>query len=167
MGGSESRSISYEGNHMTKPDDRLIFLLFTAQQKIRNFLNHTLQAENVKITVPQAGILFLLKGRDGRTMSEMGQMLGLDNSTVTGLADRLEKAGFLKRNSNPHDRRSSRLYVTAEGIAEAEKVKSVLHRVNASIKDGFTTEEIDAYKRVLRSFFEKFDTGKKTHGPEK
>ncbi|MEN6466038.1 MAG: MarR family transcriptional regulator [Syntrophaceae bacterium] len=146
---------------MTKADDRLIFLLFTAQQKIRNYLNQTIQAENIRITVPQAGILFLLKGKDGRTMSEIGQLMGLDNSTVTGLADRLEKAGFLKRNSNPNDRRSSHLMITPEGLAEALKVRDILHEANSRIKEGFSDEEIDCYKRVLRSFFGKFETGKK------
>jgi DNA-binding MarR family transcriptional regulator len=148
---------------MTKADDRLIFLLFTAQQKVRNYLNQTLQAENIRITVPQAGILFLLKGSGGRTMSEIGQLMALDNSTVTGLADRLEKAGFLKRNSNPNDRRSSHLTITPEGLAEAVKVRDVLHQVNSKIMEGFSDHEIDCYKRVLRSFFDKFESGKKNH----
>lgn len=149
---------------MTKADDRLIFLLFTAQQKVRNYLNQTIQAENVRITVPQAGILFLLKGSGGRTMSEIGQLMGLDNSTVTGLADRLEKAGFLKRNSNPNDRRSSHLTITPEGLAEAARVRDILHSANAKIKEGFSDAEIDCYKRVLRSFFQKFESGKKNQG---
>lgn len=145
---------------MTKTDDRLIFLLFTAQQKIRNYLNQTIQAENIKITVPQAGILFLLKGKDGRTMSEIGQLMGLDNSTITGLADRLEKAGFLKRNSNPNDRRSLHLMITPQGLAEADKMRNLLHYANTKVKEGFSDAEIDCYKRVLKSFFKKFETGK-------
>lgn len=149
---------------MTQPDDRLIFLLFTAQQKVRNYLNQTLQAEGIRITVPQAGILFLLKGKDGRTMSEIGQRMGLDNSTVTGLADRLEKSGFLKRNSNPNDRRSSHLTITPEGIVEADKVRDVLHEANSRVKEGFSDAEIDCYKRVLTSFFGKFDSGRRNHG---
>ena len=146
---------------MTKPDDRLMFLLFTAQQKLRNYLNQSLQEDNVRITVPQAGILFLLKGRENRTMSEIGQLLNLDNSTVTGLADRLEKAGFLTRNSNPLDRRSSYLNITPAGIAEADKARAVFHRVNSEVKEGFSAEEIEAYKKVLSSFFHKFENAKK------
>ena len=141
---------------MTKPDDRLMFLLFTAQQKLRNYLNQSLQEDNVRITVPQAGILFLLKGRENRTMSEIGQLLNLDNSTVTGLADRLEKAGYVTREPNPGDRRAWHLHLTAQGRGEAQKASRVVGRVNAEVKAGISEQDMDAFKRVLNGFSKKF-----------
>ncbi|TRZ48533.1 MarR family transcriptional regulator, partial [bacterium] len=93
------------------PDDRLIYLLFTAQQKLRTYLKKMMTKENVRVTTAQAGILFLLKQKDGRTMSELSQILSIDNSTITGLVDRLEKTGLVRRNASPHDRRASHVFI--------------------------------------------------------
>lgn len=138
-------------------DDRLIFLIFTAQNKLRTYLNNALVAANVGVTFVQAGILFLLKQSNGRTMSDLSQLIGVDNSTLTGLVDRLEKAGFVVRQASPTDRRSLLIQVTPEGIAAGDKAKMIIKRVNEEIKTGFPPEEIEIFKVILRSFFKKFN----------
>jgi len=120
------------------PDDRLIYLLFTAQQKLRTYLKKMMTKENVRVTTAQAGILFLLKQKDGRTMSELSQILSIDNSTITGLVDRLEKTGLVRRNASPHDRRASHVFINPQGIEEVDKAKRVIRRVNQEVKNGFS-----------------------------
>lgn len=141
-------------------DDRLIYLVFTAQQKLRTYLNGCLTAEGVKVTITQAGILFLLRQQDGRIMTELSQIMGLDNSTITGLIDRMEKGSLVTRNSNPSDRRLSHIYITPRGQDEANKAKTVIRRVNEEVKKGFSTAEIETFKGVLNSFFKKFNSGR-------
>jgi DNA-binding MarR family transcriptional regulator len=141
-------------NHST--DDRFIYLVFTAQNRLRMYIRDELMAAKVKITLVQAGILFLLREKDYRTMSELGQHLSLDNSTITGLTDRLEKEGFVQRQVNSNDRRISLIHITPEGIQEANQAKTVINRVNNEIKADFSREEIDAFKKILTSFVVKF-----------
>jgi DNA-binding MarR family transcriptional regulator len=141
------------------PDDRLIYLLFTAQQKLRTYLKKMMTKENVRVTTAQAGILFLLKQKDGRTMSELSQILSIDNSTITGLVDRLEKTGLVRRNASPHDRRASHVFINPQGMEEMDKAKRVIRMVNQEIKNGFSAEELESFNRILRSFFHKFDSG--------
>src|SRR5512136_851005 len=141
------------------PDDRLIYLVFTAQQKLRTYLTKMMVKENVKVTTAQAGILFLLKQKDGRTMSELSQILSIDNSTITGLVDRLEKSGLVRRNASIHDRRASHVFIRPQGIEEVDKAKRVIRMVNQEIKNGFSEEDLDSFNRILRSFFHKFDSG--------
>jgi MarR family transcriptional regulator, organic hydroperoxide resistance regulator len=138
-------------------DDRIIFLIFTAQNKLRTYLNNALVAANVRVTFVQAGILFLLKQSNGRTMSDLSQLIGVDNSTLTGLVDRLEKVGFVARQASPTDRRSLLIQVTPEGIAEGDKAKMIIKRVNEEIKTGFAPEDMEIFKGILKSFFEKFN----------
>ncbi|MBW1701554.1 MAG: MarR family transcriptional regulator [Deltaproteobacteria bacterium] len=140
-------------------DDRLINLVFTAQQKLRTYLNNALTAKRIKVTPAQAGILFLLKQKDGQSMSELSQVLSIDNSTITGLVDRLEKTGFVSRNASPSDRRISQIHITSEGMEEINRAKIVINRVNQEIKEGFSETEIEAFKRILNSFFDKFGNG--------
>lgn len=149
---------SAEVNSMP-PDDRLIYLIFTAQQKLRTHLGNVMVRENVRVTPAQAGILFLLAEKDGRTMSELSRILSIDNSTLTGLVDRLEKAGLARRDASPNDRRASHVYISPEGVQEMKKARSIVGRVNREIADGFSPEELASFKKILRSFFHKFDAG--------
>lgn len=140
-------------------DDRLIYLVFTAQQKLKTYLNNTLSSEGVTVTPAQAAILFLLREKDGQSMSELSQVLSMDNSTVTGLVDRLQRSGLVTRRANPDDRRISLIRITPQGVEEIKKAKPVITRVNERIKTGLSEQEINTFKGILNSFFEKFHNG--------
>jgi DNA-binding MarR family transcriptional regulator len=137
-------------------DDRLIFLVFTAQLKLKTYLKNTFSEAGVTITPAQSGILFLLKAKNGQTMSELTQVLSIDNSTLTGLVDRLERAGFVKRNAGTLDRRASHVFITDRGSEEIDRAQAVIRRVNEQIKADFTESEVEAFKKILKSFFVRF-----------
>jgi DNA-binding MarR family transcriptional regulator len=137
-------------------DDRLIYLVFTAQQKLRTYLKNAMSEAGVTITPAQSAILFLLKKKNGQTMSGLSSVLSLDNSTLTGLVDRLERAGFVRRNAGTEDRRASHVFITDSGGEEIERARIVIRRVNDRIREDFTDGEIEAFRKVLRSFFERF-----------
>lgn len=139
-----------------KTDDRLIYQIFMAQQKLQTSINNTLIAKGIKITLGQAGLLFLLQQNDGRTMTELSKALAVKNASLTGLIDRLEKAAFVRRKASKNDRRSIRIYITPKGTEECDKAKPVIKSVNEEIKSGFSRGEIDVFKRILNSIFQKF-----------
>lgn len=137
-------------------DDRLIYQLFMAQQKLRTYIKNALVTEGVRVTLGQAGILFLLKQNDGQTMTELSKVMGIDNSTLTGLVDRLERSGFVRRKASPTDRRMYRIHITPEGVRESDKAKPVIEGINDEIKSGLSNEEIALFKRILMSLSQKF-----------
>ena len=92
-------------------------------------------------------------------MSELSHVLSMDNSTVTGLVDRLQKSGLVTRRANPDDRRISLIRITPQGVEEIKKAMPVITRVNEQIKAGFSEQEIHTFKGILNSFFEKFYNG--------
>jgi len=143
---------------MTK-DDRLIYLVFKAQQVLRTYLKKALEAQGIKVTPAQAGVLFLLKQKDGQSMSDLSRILAIDNSTLTGLIDRMRRSGFVRRQANPADRRVQKIFITNSGIREIDKAKPVIQRVNQEIKTGFSEADVEALKKVLGGFFEKFGNG--------
>ena len=141
-----------------KTDDRLIYQLFMAQQKLRTYITSALLTEGIRVTLGQAAILFILQRDDGRTMTELSKALAVKNATLTRLIDRLERSAFVMRRASKKDRRSIRIYITPEGIEESEKAKPFIKRVNEEIKSGFSQEEIEVFKRVLNSVFQKFNS---------
>ena len=137
-------------------DDRLIYLISMAHLALRTRIHGLLAAEGVRLTVPQATVLFLLKEKDGRMMSELGQVLGVDNSAMTGLVDRLEKADFVRREAKREDRRALLIRITPAGLDEAARAADVIRGVNDKIKAGFEAAQIEAFKEVLGGILEEF-----------
>jgi DNA-binding MarR family transcriptional regulator len=48
------------------------------------------------------------------------------------------------------------LQITPQGRGEAQKAAGVVRKVNAEAKAGFSEQDMDAFKRVLKGFSEKF-----------
>jgi DNA-binding MarR family transcriptional regulator len=67
------------------------------------------------LSLTQLRVLAILRGRRVR-MSELADYLGLDKSTISGLVDRAEKRGLLRRAPNPADGRATDVFLTAEGL---------------------------------------------------
>ena len=68
------------------------------------------------LTAPTANALWQLgPGEAAPSMGEVAAKLGVDPSTVTFLADRLEGRGLVERRVNPANRRSTALVLTPEG----------------------------------------------------
>ncbi len=137
-------------------DDRLLFLISRANHSLKQHLKREFGRSNVTATPSQMGILFALKKSDGLPMSELGRIIAIDNAAVTRHVDSMERAGFVSREPEPGDRRKNIIRITEKGLSEAEMSARVAHRVNARIKEGFNDGEIDAFKRILASFIEKF-----------
>jgi MarR family transcriptional regulator, organic hydroperoxide resistance regulator len=64
---------------------------------------------------PQQMIALRMLGTGPKKMSELAQSLFCDNSNVTGIADRLEQRGLVKRGAAEGDRRVKLLALTEEG----------------------------------------------------
>jgi len=137
-------------------DDRLIYLTSMAQQTLVHHTNAELSKAGLKVTTAQAGILFFLKEKDMRMMSEIGQVFDIDNSAVTRLIDRLEKNGLVKRQIPPENRRAILIGITPEGLEEGKKAEMIIRTINGKIKEGFSPKEVESYKRILNGILEKF-----------
>ena len=138
-----------------KTDDRLIYLLFMAQQKLRIYINNALLEGGIKTTLSQTGILFLLRQEDGQSMTQLSNALDIDNSTLTGFIDRMERSGYVVRSPGDSDRRAFRISITPQGLEESNRAGPLIRKINEEIKSGFSQEEIETFKRVLRGLLEK------------
>jgi len=77
-------------------------------------LNARLAVEN--ITFPQYNVLLAL-GRNGpMQMSTLGEHMLVAPANVTGLIDRIEAKGYVRRRRDPNDRRLWVIELTQEGV---------------------------------------------------
>ena len=75
-------------------------------------------------------------------------MLGCDPSNVTPFVDRLERAGLVKRQVHPHDRRVKTLVVTTEGRDMLERMNDIRGTDSPPLQ-ALTPSERDTLEKLL------------------
>lgn len=115
--------------------------------------------EQHEMTMPQWMALGTIShaGPEGMPHSELGQRLMLSKAPITGVVDRLERAGFVERKADPKDRRVSRVAATPAGVEKWWSVKEALRTRTAEICADCLSEEekqtlLSLLGRVLESF---------------
>lgn len=82
--------------------------------------------ENYKITVPQLICLHEVYQHGPISIGALTKIVFLNNSTVTGIVDRLEKIEFVRRVRISKDRRQVHLEITEQGIEFLKKAPKPL-----------------------------------------
>lgn len=131
-------------------DRRLFFLLHRANRVLLARAGAVLD-ETLGISVSQLTTLMYVASRPGCSLTELADLLDLNKSAVTGLVQRMERAGTLRRSPNPDDGRGSRLEVTARGDELRERARPLIRRLNAELTSGFSPEEIEVVLRFLNT----------------
>jgi len=137
-------------------EHRLIFLISKVYQKLILHLQKAFSDGNIEATPIQAMVLFFLQKKDGSSLTDISSGLMLENPTVTGLIDRLEKSNYVKRSINPNDHRVSLVHITQKGRQVASKALPIVKKVNAQIKEGYSEEETEIFKKVLIGVLDRF-----------
>ena len=137
------------------PDRRLIFLMNVGFRRLQRGLEQQMLADD-GLTSAQSGVLFFLGRNDGALIGDISGALDLVPSAMTGLADRMERAGLIQRKRDGADGRGQRIYLTEMGRKVRKRAVAQAQAVNAALMEGFSDEEIDVVSRWLTSLQTKF-----------
>src|SRR3954469_6016865 len=97
------------------------------------------------LTASQYNVLNVLAPRpEGMSQRELSDVLVVDRSNVTGLLDRMEKAGWVQRTDHPSDRRIYRVTLPAAGRSLWAKVDPRFLAVVAQVTRGVTAKQMAA-----------------------
>ncbi len=105
-----------------------------------------------RLSLRQLSALTMIES-DQTTLGDVARRLMVTPAVVTGLIDRLERRGYVRRINSTDDRRRVLLALTDEGRAAAESVSSQLREEMASALNSFSTadlEQLDASLARLR-----------------
>lgn len=98
---------------------------------------------------PQQGQLLCVLMPQPYGMRELGSMLGLAKSSLTGLVDRTAKLGYVRREADPSDGRAVRVALTAPGLAMAEDFYAATCRKVEELTAGMDDGERDTLADLL------------------
>ena len=113
---------------MERVEDCVSFLVGKAAQRISRRAKELLAPHDV--TPPQYAVLKVLFDGDGLSAREIGDRLAIDGATITGIIDRLEKAGLVERRDDPVDRRVHRLVLTGRATSLAGPLDVAMDQLN-------------------------------------
>lgn len=103
-------------------DPKIMALLYGAMDRARE--NFQEVAAEFDLTAPQTRALLYLGA--AAPMRALAEHLSCDASNITGIADRLQTRGLVKRGEADKDRRVKLLVLTPEGVRVREQVENRL-----------------------------------------
>lgn len=118
------------------------YLLTVAQREVNQQISVRLDAYD--LTSVQYGVLNYLWEHQTGTPKELAQTLMVENSTISGILDRMQKKGLIDRQTDPNDRRSVRVILTNSGNALKEEVLYTVDELNAVV-----LKDIEPAKREI------------------
>ena len=108
--------------------------------------------EERRITGAQFGVLRCVSdaGPEGLSLSDLSKRLMVTCGNTTGVVDRLEQAGFLRRVRRSEDRRVVLAQLTPEGEALYREAMPAYQELLSELLAGLTLEEKEAISRHCR-----------------
>lgn len=126
-------------------------LIAKIHQTAGRIFNGILRENEIQEINPAQGrILFALWKKDKIPISELADATQLGNSTLTSMLDRLEKAGYLKREPSTEDRRR----ILIKRTQKDKSLQKVYIKVSKQMEDifyrGFSEKQIIEFELYLQ-----------------
>ncbi len=112
-------------------------------------LFHHALAEHLGLGPTDHKCLDLLRERGPMTGSSLATITGLTTGAITGVAARLEQAGFLRREPDEQDRRQQILHPILEKLQDIRQVFEPLHKDMAALLKDFNKRELSVIVEFL------------------
>jgi DNA-binding MarR family transcriptional regulator len=111
-------------------------------------LFHHAVAERLGLGPTDHKCLDLLRERGAMAGSDLSAITGLTSGAITGVVARLERAGYLRREPDPHDGRKQILHLALE-LAHIQDVIGPLRKDVAALLEHFDTHQLTAIVEFL------------------
>jgi DNA-binding MarR family transcriptional regulator len=120
--------------------------------QIAVFQDYARSVGSGEISPGQFSVLTVIDCNPGLSQARLGQILGIDRSTLVAVIDRLEARGLVERTDAPRDRRSYALYISGQGrklVADlTERVRAHERHIAADLDEAEKASLIALLRRV-------------------
>ena len=105
-------------------------------------------------TMTQLRVMHIIRVKGDPSTGELAEELHIRPATLTGLADRVEQKGFIRRWSDTSDRRVVRVGLTDEGSALLDEAVSNTRAHLDTILSHMSPSDVEAFTKAVRTFTE-------------
>jgi DNA-binding MarR family transcriptional regulator len=121
-----------------------ILYLYTESRRLTKEL-----ARQVDLTGPQLTVLKMLEGLGDLSLSELSERIRAQNSTVTGIIDRMERETLVVRTRSTEDRRVVKIKLTDKGAKIARAIAVEPMEVFRGALDSLSANETRDLLKIL------------------
>jgi DNA-binding MarR family transcriptional regulator len=107
------------------------------------------RVRNLGLTGPQARLLLALERNPGENQVFYAERLEIEPITLTRIIDRLEDAGWVKRQSDPADRRARILHLTDKSRGIVIALRASVEALFDDMLEGFDADERASFAQML------------------
>ncbi|SMP66142.1 MarR family winged helix-turn-helix transcriptional regulator [Desulfonatronum lacustre] len=125
------------------------FLVNRAALRIKREFHRLLEEQGYSVTPEQCVVLWRLWSHEGGVQRELASTTFKDMTNMTRILDGLERRQLVVRQRDEHDRRCSRIFLTAEGRALREGILGVAGQLAEQAYRGLSEKQIREFKDVL------------------
>ena len=120
-----------------------IIYLYTESRRITKEL-----ARRADLTGPQLTVVKLLEQIGGLSLSELSEKIRAQNSTVTGIIDRMEREGLVLRERSKEDRRVVYIKLTPKGRELAQEIPVEPMEIFKGALESLSQQEVRDLMRI-------------------
>lgn len=124
------------------------YLLTTAQHSVFQEMSTRLAVYD--LTPVQYDVLYCLWCKNKNKPKEIAEELRLENPTISGVLERMEKKELIKREISKEDRRFVEICLTSKGESLQEPVLQTVEEVNRDVMNMIPEEKQTELKQLLR-----------------
>ena len=139
-----SQSVSPEIKRDVDQVLEAIIYLYTESRRLTKEL-----ARRADLTGPQLTVVKMLEQIGDLSLSELSERIRAQNSTVTGIIDRMERENLVTRERSKEDRRVVYIRLTAKGRRLAEEIPIEPMEIFRSALEGLTATEVRELVKIL------------------
>jgi MarR family transcriptional regulator, organic hydroperoxide resistance regulator len=121
-----------------------IIYLYTESRRITKEL-----ARRADLTGPQLTVVKILEQIGDLSLSELSEKIRAQNSTVTGIIDRMEREGLVTRERSKEDRRVVFIRLTKKGHELAQDIPVEPMEIFRSALESLTAQEVKDLMKIL------------------
>jgi len=143
----EDRSHEPSGPRTFVIEESLGYLIHRAARAFANRLGSELRPFDVG--TGQWAVLMHLWSNDGMTQAQLARRVAIEQPTMVGTIDRLERDGLVTRAPDPNDGRASRIRLTQRGWALRDALVPLADGVNRAGAAALTEHEVATLRRLL------------------
>jgi DNA-binding MarR family transcriptional regulator len=145
------------GTYPVPPDELQRFGNMGREMSGLTVLAHSRIADQMGVSATDYKCLDIVMRVEGQlTAGQIAKMSGLSTGAVTGVIDRLEKRGFVRRVRDPHDRRKVLVEVTKVDTSKYDHLFAHLATGMADVLIRFTPAERAVIERYQRAIIDQF-----------
>ncbi|HLT72678.1 MAG TPA: MarR family transcriptional regulator [Cyclobacteriaceae bacterium] len=107
------------------------------------------QAAKYGATMSTGFVLLNINAEEGTPATKIAPLMGLEARSLTRMLKSMESARLIYRAADPNDRRSVRIFLTAEGRSRKEKAREVVLLFNNTVLEQVSPQKLAVFYEVL------------------